>query len=216
MAEDTKDTKLPKDISSPDQSQKPMSDKGIAAIRGDMYEYKADEEKDLIGDLEKFQNRPKPPWAQEGKVQEQTQKQIEAARQRLDQNATESIKQLKIQDEKWNECINLLAAKGAEKYETLKVSKSFQLPPDDGKTDSDLPVYRYYDEPGSKNKKYFTPEFLATPEERQEKLALPPGNKGLNVYKTTIPRGTEVLRGPAAPKFGHKGGAEQIYVPEGL
>jgi hypothetical protein len=54
----------------------------------------------------------------------------------------------------------------------------------------------------------------AMPANPRKDLALPPGNTAEDVSTWIIPKGTEIIVGPAAPLNGLPGGAEQIYVSD--
>lgn len=76
----------------------------------------------------------------------------------------------------------------------------------------DLKVYRYFDGTVSDPRgRWLTDVRLNDP---VNELALPPGNTASNIAEWTLPRGTQVLRGPVAPNFGRPGGAIQIYLPD--
>lgn len=79
------------------------------------------------------------------------------------------------------------------------------------KLDKDLVVYRYSGGIANPRGRWLTTEKLSDP---VNQLALPPGSTAKNVTQWVIPKGTEVLMGTVAPKFGRPGLAPQIYLPD--
>ena len=77
--------------------------------------------------------------------------------------------------------------------------------------DRDLTVYRNFGGMARANGRWVVAEMPVNP---RKDLALPPGNTCEGVSKWVIPKGTEVLFGPAARLNGLPGGAQQIYVPD--
>lgn len=78
------------------------------------------------------------------------------------------------------------------------------------KLDKDLVVYRYHGGAANPKGRWVTTSPLTNP---INQLALPPGSTAENMTQWVIPKGTEVLKGTVAPKFGRPGMAPQIYLP---
>jgi hypothetical protein len=103
-----------------------------------------------------------------------------------------------------------LKQSGLNSAQRREVIEAFNPGADVLKLKEDLVVKRYYGGTADPRGRWVTTEELTDP---INQLALPPGNTAINVSSWTIPKGTEVLKGQAAPNFGRLGGAEQIFVP---
>jgi hypothetical protein len=74
----------------------------------------------------------------------------------------------------------------------------------------DLLVYRYWGGGTRESGAWFSANPVSDP---INQLALPLGNIANNISGVTKPKGTTILEGSTAPKFGRPGGARQIFVP---
>ena len=153
-----------------------------------------------------FQDRPKQSQQQEAEVQ------IKDAPFRTDQHGSAALEQMQQKDGRWAEPIKAMQDHGAPPYTTMDVMESFSEPPQAKKLTQDMYVNRYYGDGSEPINRWVTTEQYNTVEARQEKLALPDGNSAENVAKLRIDKGATILEGKAAPRFGHDGGGNQIYV----
>lgn len=75
----------------------------------------------------------------------------------------------------------------------------------------DTQVNRYYGGESKPQGRWVTKEKVSEP---VNDLALPPGSTAEKCAIWTIPKGTTVLTGSVAPRWGHKGGASQVYLTD--
>ena len=75
----------------------------------------------------------------------------------------------------------------------------------------DTVAYRYYGGNSNATSYWYTPNQTNNP---AADLELPKGNSYQNIETVTIPKGTTILEGTVASKFGQPGGGYQYYVPD--
>jgi RHS repeat-associated protein len=79
----------------------------------------------------------------------------------------------------------------------------------------DLPVQRWWGGGASQVGRWWTTEFFQNGVEAIERLSLPAENTAAEVVTGIIPKGTQILVGPAASQFGRLGGGAQVFVQSG-
>lgn len=193
--------------------------RGIQGLDSDFHDnqllkekHLAQDEHDLSTDLQKFQDRPKPAYYYGEGLQQETEVQIQEASFRADQHGSAALEQMQQKDGRWAEPIKAMQDHRVPPYTTMDVMESFSEPPQVKKLTQDMYVNRYYGDGSEPINRWVTTEQYNTVEARQEKLALPDENSAENVAKLRIDKGATILEGKAAPRFGHDGGGNQIYV----
>ena len=139
----------------------------------------------------------------EAKREEETKKNTEGTNNDFNEKIRVTYAELKKVD-------RFLKKNGLNAAQRREVIEAFNPGTEVITLDKDLVVYRYYGGGANSRGRWVTIRPLNDP---TNQLALPPGSTAENMKQWVIPKGTEVLKGTAAPHFGRMGGAPQIYLP---
>jgi RHS repeat-associated protein len=80
-------------------------------------------------------------------------------------------------------------------------------------TTGETTLYRAYGGESRQLGSYWTRTPVAGPLQTRMDSALPLGNTAESVVSITVPAGTRIFEGAAAPNFGHLGGGSQVFIP---
>ncbi len=80
-------------------------------------------------------------------------------------------------------------------------------------TTGEVTLYRVFGGESRQMGSFWTRTQPAGPLQSAMDLALPSGNAATSVVEITVPAGTRIFEGTAAPAFGQLGGGSQVYIP---
>jgi len=222
MSDTKPESEIPKETSAPKQADKKIDN--ISSIQGNdtavqdfriwKEKHLAHEDQDLAKDLQKFKDRSIPPYAETGTVQQETQSQIDEAKERSDQHASSALEKMQHKDSRFTPAVEAMRDQGAKPYTTMDTLESFSEPPQVKTLEQDLKVHRYYGGDSLQTSRWVTLDQYESANQTKEKLSLPESNTAQMRANQVVDKGTTVLDGKAAPRFEHAGGGNQIFVPD--
>lgn len=174
--------------------------------------YEAREDADLAKDLEKFRDRPKPPFIKDHGLTNEVQTQINNVEERRDAHASSALELMQESDSGWAEQIKAMQDNKIKLFTTMDTMDSFSEPPEVKISDGKDEFSRYYGGNSPRNNRWLTRDQLKTPEQRKQALALPENNTAEYEAKFKIQNGAKYLEGTAKPRNGLKGNGNQIFV----